>query len=88
MKAYDGRLEIFFLLSGGLLDKTHIALSDLNTLAAANQLSAFLQRAELDSLGTKAQENVGSPCGRSQDNGCRADRLANSREIASVISKS
>jgi hypothetical protein len=46
-----GRAEILMLPSVGLRGNTHIPFADLNNVAVADQLSAFLERNKLDLHG-------------------------------------
>ena len=48
VNARGGKAEILFLPSVGLKGNTHIAFADLNNVAVADQLSAFLKRNRLD----------------------------------------
>jgi hypothetical protein len=51
VNARGGKAEILFLPSVGLKGNTHIAFADLNNVAVADQLSAFLKRNKLDLRG-------------------------------------
>lgn len=52
VNARGGKAEILFLPSVGLKGNTHIPFADLNNVAVADQLSAFLHRNRLDLRGT------------------------------------
>lgn len=51
LNARGGKAEILFLPSAGLRGNTHLPFADLNNLAVADQLSAFLHRNGLDLRG-------------------------------------
>jgi pimeloyl-ACP methyl ester carboxylesterase len=51
VNARGGKAEILFLPSAGLKGNTHIPFADLNNVAVADQLSAFLHRNQLDRRG-------------------------------------
>jgi pimeloyl-ACP methyl ester carboxylesterase len=51
LNARGGKAEILMLPSVGLHGNTHIAFADLNNVAVADQLSAFLHRNRLDLRG-------------------------------------
>lgn len=51
LNARGGKAEILFLPSVGLTGNTHIPFADLNNVAVADQLSAFLHRHMLDLRG-------------------------------------
>jgi pimeloyl-ACP methyl ester carboxylesterase len=53
VNARGGKAEILFLPSVGLKGNTHIAFADLNNVAVADQLSAFLHSKKLDLRGGK-----------------------------------
>jgi hypothetical protein len=48
LNANGGRAEILHLPAAGLTGNTHIPFADLNNVAVADQLSAFLRRNKLD----------------------------------------
>ena len=54
INARGGKAEILFLPSVGLKGNTHIPFADLNNVAVADQLSAFLRRNRLDLRAGKA----------------------------------
>lgn len=56
VNARGGKAEILFLPAAGLKGNTHIPFADLNNVAVADQLSAFLHRNRLDlRRGTKSK---------------------------------
>lgn len=54
INARGGKAEILFLPSAGLKGNTHIPFADLNNVAVADQLSAFLRAHKLDLYGKAA----------------------------------
>lgn len=55
INARGGKAEILFLPSVGILGNTHIPFADLNNVAVADQLSAFLKREKLDRFDKKVR---------------------------------
>lgn len=55
INARGGKAEILILPSVGIKGNTHIPFADLNNVAVADQLSAFLKREKLDSFGAKVR---------------------------------
>jgi hypothetical protein len=53
LNARGGKVEILFLPSVGLHGNTHIPFADLNNVAVADQLSAFLRRHGLEGRGAR-----------------------------------
>jgi hypothetical protein len=56
INANGGHAEILQLPSAGLKGNTHIAFADLNNVAVADLLSAFLQRNKLDGRAAATSE--------------------------------
>ncbi|WP_066969320.1 alpha/beta hydrolase [Rhizorhabdus dicambivorans] len=60
VNARGGKAEILFLPAAGLKGNTHIPFADLNNVAVADQLSAFLRRNRLD-LRSKNRRSSEAP---------------------------
>jgi hypothetical protein len=56
LNANGGHAEILMLPSAGLKGNTHIPFADLNNVAVADQLSAFLRRNKLDERMTASRQ--------------------------------